>query len=156
MTGQLLDLDASRHESRVLSSWIAGRDGAAERAGIVAFGENSTRQLTMGELANLLGRRAPFIVRCCRDGRNRHARVGGLLVRVAGRWRDCHPAGRHLRTERWQPRDRADHDYWWMFNEKACDGWTSAAAWEYLIASKLLVRRRLRRVAPPELRTAIG
>jgi HK97 family phage portal protein len=34
-------------------------------------------------------------------------------------------------------RDSADHEYWWMFNEKACDGWTSAAAWEAIILSKL-------------------
>ncbi|MCP6582294.1 hypothetical protein NL505_28080, partial [Klebsiella pneumoniae] len=36
-------------------SWMAGRDGAAERAGIVALGENSSGSLTMDELANLLG-----------------------------------------------------------------------------------------------------
>jgi HK97 family phage portal protein len=36
-----------------------------------------------------------------------------------------------------QTRKRAEHDYWWMFNEQACEGMTSAAAWEYMISAKL-------------------
>jgi phage terminase large subunit-like protein len=43
MTGTLLDLQATRYESRVLGSWLAGRDGASGRAGIAALGENPAR-----------------------------------------------------------------------------------------------------------------
>lgn len=55
MTGQLLNLEATPHTSRVLDSWMAGRDGAANRAGMVALGENSSGSMGMDELANLLG-----------------------------------------------------------------------------------------------------
>ncbi len=33
---------------------------------------------------------------------------------------------------------RTMHDVWWLFNEQACDGWTSHAAWTYLFASRML------------------
>jgi hypothetical protein len=54
MTGQMLNLEATPHKSRVLGSWRAGREGAAERAGIAALGENASG-MSMDELANLLG-----------------------------------------------------------------------------------------------------
>lgn len=37
-----------------------------------------------------------------------------------------------------EPRERARHDYTWLFNEQASTGWTSADAWTYLVSSKLL------------------
>lgn len=42
--------------------------------------------------------------------------------------------------ERTQGRNRreVDHPYWWLFNEQPCEGWTSAAAWQYLVMSRLL------------------
>ncbi|KIA78819.1 hypothetical protein QR66_19385, partial [Chromobacterium piscinae] len=35
-------------------------------------------------------------------------------------------------------RDRVDHDYWWLFNESANTEYTSAAAWEFGMESRLL------------------
>lgn len=35
-------------------------------------------------------------------------------------------------------RREVDHPYWWLFNEQPSDGWTSAAAWQYLVMSRLL------------------
>ena len=37
---QTFNMTAANHGSRVLGDWIAGRDGAAERAGLLALGEN--------------------------------------------------------------------------------------------------------------------
>lgn len=35
-------------------------------------------------------------------------------------------------------RREVDHPYWWLFNEQPSEGWTSAAAWQYLVMSRLL------------------
>lgn len=52
-----LTINTSEYGSRVLGDWIASRQGAAERAGIVALGENTVESgtLSSSELANLLG-----------------------------------------------------------------------------------------------------
>ncbi|WP_231055808.1 phage portal protein, partial [Staphylococcus aureus] len=41
------------------------------------------------------------------------------------------PVGIYERGE--NGRSKADHPYWFLFNEQASDNWTSSAAWEYLI-----------------------
>lgn len=139
MTGKVLNLEAARHDSRVLGSWIAGRDGAADRAGINALGigENSTSSLTVNELANLLGaaHRSSSGASVTADTAMRVSAVYGCVSLIAGAIATL-PVGVFERSG--GDRQKADHDYWWFLNEKASDGWTSAAAWEYVIASKLL------------------
>jgi HK97 family phage portal protein len=136
MTGNLLDLEATRHESRVLGSWIAGRDGAAERAGIVALGENSRGSLTLDELTNLLGaaHRASSGAAVTADTAMRVSAVYSCVSLVAGAIATL-PIGVYERNN--GDHSKADHDYWWMLNEKASDGWTAAAAWEAIMLSKL-------------------
>lgn len=136
MTGKLLNLEAARHDSRVLGSWMAGRDGAAERAGIVALGENSSGSMSMGELANLLGaaHRSSSGAAVTAETGMRVSAAYGCMSLVAGAIATL-PIGIYERKG--NERDSADHDYWWMLNEKASDGWTSAAAWEAIILSKL-------------------
>lgn len=136
MTGNLLNLEASRHESRVLGSWLAGRDGAAERAGLVALGENSSGSLTMGELANLIGAgyRSSSGATVTAETGMRVSAAYACMSLVAGAIATL-PIGIYERKG--NERDSADHDYWWMLNEKASDGWTSSAGWESIILSKL-------------------
>lgn len=136
MTGKLLNLEATAHESRVLGSWMAGRDGAAERAGIVAMGENSSSSLTMSELANLLGaaHRSSAGSAVTAETAMRVSAAYGCMSLVAGAIATL-PIGIYERQG--NTRDTADHEYWWMLNELASDGWTSAAAWEALVLSKL-------------------
>jgi len=136
MTGKLLNLEASRQESRVLGSWLAGRDGAAERAGVVALGENSHSALEMGELANLLGaaHRSSSGAAVTAETAMRVSAAYGCMALVAGAIATL-PVGVFQRTG--NDRDSADHDYWWMLNEKATDGWTASAAWEAIMLSKL-------------------
>jgi HK97 family phage portal protein len=136
MTGKLLNLQAERHESRVLGSWMAGRDGAAERAGIAALGENSHSDLSMNELASLLGaaHRSSSGSTVTADTAMRVSAAYGCMSLVAGAIATL-PIGIYERKG--NERDSADHDYWWMLNELASDGWTASAAWEAIMLSKL-------------------
>jgi HK97 family phage portal protein len=136
MTGKLLNLEAKRHDSRVLGSWLAGRDGGAERAGLVALGENSSGSLTMTELANLLGaaHRSSSGASVTAETAMRVSAAYACMSLVAGAIATL-PIGIYERLG--NERDSADHDYWWMLNEKASDGWTSATAWEAIMLSKL-------------------
>ena len=136
MTGKKLNLQATRHESRVLGSWIAGRDGAAERVGIVALGQNSSSDLSMTELAHLLGAayRSSSGAEVTAETGMRVSAAYGCMSLVAGAIATL-PIGIYERKG--NARDSAGHDYWWMLNELASDGWTSSAAWESIILSKL-------------------
>lgn len=133
---QLLDLTAKPQGSRVLGDWIASRDGAASRAGIVALGENSSGPLTLGELSALLGAssRSSSGANVTAETSMRVSAVYGCVSLLAGAISTL-PLGVFQRTE--EGRDKADHPYWWLFNEQASEGWTSAAAIEYLITAKL-------------------
>lgn len=133
---QLLDLTAKPQGSRVLGDWIASRDGAASRAGIVALGENSTGSLTLAELSSLLGAtsRSSSGANVTAETSMRVSAVYGCVSLLAGAISTL-PLGVFERTK--EGRDKADHPYWWLFNEQASDGWTSAAAIEYLISAKL-------------------
>lgn len=136
MTGKLLNLQAQRHESRVLGTWLAGRDGGTERAGVVALGENSTSSLTTSELANLLGAasRASSGAPVTAETGMRVSAAYGCMSLVAGAIASL-PLGMYERKG--NDRDSADHEYWWMLNEKASDGWTAFDAWQAIILSKL-------------------
>lgn len=136
MTGKLLNLEAQRHDSRVLGTWLAGRDGGAERAGVVALGENSSSSLTMTELVNLIGAsyRSSSGESVTAETAMRVSAAYGCMSLVAGATASL-PIGIYERKG--NERDTADHDYWWMLNEKASDGWTAFDAWQAILLSKL-------------------
>lgn len=133
---QTLDLTARAQGSRVLGSWMAGRDGAAERAGIVAMGENSSGDMTLAELSSMIGAtsRASSGASVTADTSMRVSAVYGCVSLIAGAIATL-PLGVFQRTA--EGRDKADHPYWWLFNEQASENWTSSAALEYLISAKL-------------------
>lgn len=134
---QTLDLTAKPYTSRVLGDWLATREGGTERAGVVALGENSAENgMTMGELASLLGaaHQSSSGAAVTRDSAMRVSAVYGCVRLIAGAIATL-PLGVFERTK--DGRDKADHPYWWLFNEQASENWTSAAAIEYLISSKL-------------------
>lgn len=132
---QTFDLTAREHGSRVLGDWIASGEGRAERAGVAALTENGSENgLTIAELSNLLGaaNRSVSGIPVTRDTAMRVATVYACVALVAGAVASL-PLGFYERDNR----KKADHDYWWLFNERASEQWTSAAAWEYLISAKL-------------------
>lgn len=136
MAAQMMNLEAVQHSSTVLSSWLAERDGGLDRAGVVALGENSSSQFSMGELANLLGasQRASSGSPVTAETAMRVSAAYGCMSLIAGAIATL-PVG--LYERKGNERDTANHEYWWMLNELASDGWTSAAAWEAIILSKL-------------------
>lgn len=133
---QTLNLAAREHGSRVLGEWIAGREGAAARAGLLALGENTVESgtLNISELANLLGAsaRSAAGVPVTKESAIRVSVVYAAVALVAGAIASL-PLAIYERDDR----TKVDHDYWFVLNERAADGWTSFAFWEYLISSKL-------------------
>ncbi|MCE3262630.1 MAG: Phage-related protein [Pseudoduganella sp.] len=137
MTAKLLNLEAARHDSRVLGAWIAQDAGRGARAGVQAFGENSSQQLNVDELANLLGaaNRSVTGYAVTEDTAMRVSAVYACVSLIAGAIASL-PVGIFKREG--NERSAADHDYWWMFNELASDGWTAFDAWNAILTSKLL------------------
>ncbi len=139
---QILDLAAPQGGSRVLAEWMASREGSADRAGIalpLAAGEPAENQqssggLSVDELANLLGAtsRTASGVQVTRESAMRVSVVYAAVSLVAGAIASL-PVGIYERDTR----ESAEHDYWFLLNEKAKEGWTSFTFWEYLISSKL-------------------
>lgn len=133
---QTLNLAARERGSRVLGEWIAGREGAAARAGLLALGENTVESgtLNISELANLLGANARSAagVPVTKESAIRVSVVYAAVALVAGAIASL-PLAIYERDDR----TKVDHDYWFVLNERAADGWTSFAFWEYLISSKL-------------------
>jgi len=134
----ILDLTARRHESRVLSRYLADRPGAAERVGVQALGENSvTTNLNYEELVNVLGMSGMSSSgqAVTPDTALRVSAVYGCVSRIAGAISTL-PLGIFERLPG-ADRQPAEHDYHWMLNERACDEFSSADAWTFLVSAKL-------------------
>jgi hypothetical protein len=108
---QTLDLTAKPQGSRVLGDWIASREGAAERAGIVALGENSTGSLTLSELTAMIGASAVSSsgASVTADTAMKVSAVYGCVSLIAGAISTL-PLGVFQRTS--EGRDKAEHPYW--------------------------------------------
>lgn len=137
---QTLELTRTEHSSRVLEGWIASRDGAPERLGRqadpLAMAENgSLDEMGMQELVGLLGAsyRTAAGENVTSDSAKRVSAVYACVSLIAGAIATL-PLGFYERAD--AGRGKADHPYWWLFNESACDGWTSSVAIEYLFNSK--------------------
>lgn len=138
MNTATITVSTGEYGSRVLADWIASREGAAERAGLVALGENTVESSSMGfgELASLLGASARSSAgeTVTKETSMRVSAVYGCVSLIAGAIASL-PLGIYERGARGP--DKADHPYWYMFNEQASENWTSYAAWEYMISAKL-------------------
>lgn len=131
---EVFNLTAEPRGSRVLGDWIASREGAAERAGIVAAGDLPPGSLTVDELANLLGAttRAASGAAVTREAAMRVSVVYAAVSLVAGAIASL-PLAIYGRDSR----EKVDHDYWYLLNENPGGVWSAFALWEYLISSKL-------------------
>lgn len=138
MTAAVLDLTARRHESRVLSHYLAGRPGGAERAGVQAYGQNITASgLGYDDLINLFSTSGASTggVAVTPDSALRVSAVYGCVNRIAGAISTL-PLGIYERLGA-LGRQPVEHDYHWMLNERACEEFSSADAWTYLVSAKL-------------------
>lgn len=133
---QTFNMTAQAHGSRVLGDWIAGREGGAERAGLLALGENevTTSGTTLGELTNLLGAQSRSVagVRVTKETAMRVSVVYAAVSLVAGAIASL-PISIYERGSR----EKVDHDYWYLLNENAGGVWSAFTFWEYLMSSKL-------------------
>ncbi len=151
MTAEVSAQIAPQHRSRVLDQWIAGRDGGMQRAGIEAIGENSfVDGVSPEDLASVLGLQARSAagVAVTPASALQVTTIYACVSLVSGTVASM-PLGVYERSGK--DRQKSDHEYWWLFNEQACEQWTSAAAWEYLISSKLLYGDGFARLLRPSL-----
>lgn len=136
MTAQVFNLQAQKHRASTLDAFLASRPGAAERAGVQAWGENATtRNLTVDEIAKLLGAVGTSAagVPVNDETAMRVATVYSCVSLIAGAIASL-PFNVHERPSKAQ----VDHDLWWMLNEQANEDMTAFTAWEFLLTSKLL------------------
>lgn len=134
----ILNLDTGAYRSRVLDTWLSGRDGGHERAGLSNVAENGTESgMTADQFVTALGIGAATSagVNVTRETAMRVSAVYACVSRVAGAIASM-PVGIYERSDG-DRRKARDHDYWWMFNEQACEGWSAYSAWEYVVSSKL-------------------
>lgn len=140
------DLSARQHQSAVLGSWLARREGGAARAGVdfartpsvQAYGQNSTTtNLTSKELASMLGASSMTQsgIQVNEDVAMKVTTVYGCVALIAGTISTL-PLPIYERDG--EGRKRADHDYWWMLNEQANEDWATCTAFEFLLMSRLL------------------
>lgn len=136
---QILNLDMQAHRSSVLDAWLSTREGAAERLGrepVALIGENSHQDgLSLSELVGLLGAsyRTAAGESVTTETAAKVSAVYACVSLIAGAIASL-PLGFYERSN--GDRGKADHPYWWYFNESACDGWTSFDAIQYLFESK--------------------
>ncbi|WP_298235905.1 phage portal protein [uncultured Azohydromonas sp.] len=133
------DLSARRHDSRVLGSWLASREGGAQRAGIQASAadENAvTTGLTAQQLVNVLGmsNTSAAGVAVTQDTAMRVSAVYGCVSLIAGAIAGLPLA---IYERKGEEKSRASHEYWGMLNEQPCEEMCAYTAWEYLISAKL-------------------
>lgn len=137
MTSTTLDLAAKVHGSAVLQRWLAGRPGAAERAGLsaqpqahaghVPWGGISWDDWVRGNVAGLAGvneqaARALAAVNACVN------LIGGSIASMP-----LHLYRRRSDGER----EAVKPPLWWLLNERPAPGWSAASFWEFLVASRL-------------------
>lgn len=133
---QVLDLTAKQHTSGVLATWLAGRDGAAQRAGVQAYGENAVQtNLSYQELLSVLGIAGASAagVNVTPESAMRQATVYACVDRITGAVSSM-PIDIFERVG--ADRQPVEHDYHWMLNERACEDWSAADAWVYLLGGK--------------------
>lgn len=157
MTAKTFDLTARQHTSRVLAAHLARDPAAATRAGVTpvrAVGENSvTTNMSAQELLNVLGLAGATAagVQVTPDIAMRVATVYACVSLIAGAVSTL-PIGIFERLN--GERRKADHEYWWLFNEQACEEFTSSAAWEYVICSKMFYGDGYAELLRPSVRSS--
>jgi HK97 family phage portal protein len=133
----VFNLEAKRHESSVLASYIAGREGGAQRAGVQAAAQNTTvTNLNAETLAGILGLASSSAagVAVTPESAMRVSTVYACVAKLSGAIASLPFAVFERDGEAKKP---ADHPYWWMLNEEANADMTASTAWKMLISGQL-------------------
>ncbi|WP_331615318.1 phage portal protein [Roseateles sp.] len=121
----------------MLSQFLAGRPGAAQRAGVKALRENSVASnLSLDDLTKLLGSygMSKAGVPVTEETAMRVSAVYACVDRIVGAIATL-PLGIYERAG--EARKPVEHDYHWMLNERANEDMSAADAWSQLVANKL-------------------
>lgn len=118
--------------SVILNAWKAEREASRIKASL----EDANRPITQEELLSALGGTATHAGQVVNERTALgvgavYASVGLIAGAIASM-----PLSIYERTA--DGRAKADHEYWWLFNEQPHDDWDAATFWEYIVASKLL------------------
>lgn len=129
---QLLNLTATRHESRVLSTWLSSRSGAAQRAGVAPRNEvvssNSAGMRALFEplptssgypVTDFTAMLVSTVFACL-------SKIGGAVLQLP---LHQYRLGQGGDRERVTPSSKL----WWMLNESPAAQWTAASWKEWIV-----------------------
>lgn len=153
MPTQTLNLAARPHQSRTLMAFLAKQPGDAfRRAGITpqAAGPVKTESSLMwggiswddwvrgnvggvGTLSENAARAVAAVTACVNL-------IGGCIASMP----------LHTYRRNGDDREQVKTDLWWLMNERPFEGWTAAAFWEYLVASRLFYGDAFARIHRPQ------
>lgn len=152
----ILDLAARRHESRVLSTWLAGRPGAAERVQssviTVSSLERGDGPITHQQLAAALGGLPASSGVVVNEALARSvSAVWACIDRIAGSIASM-PLPVYERGEK--GRQRVEHEVWWLLNEQPWPNLSAATFMEYVVGCLLLGGDGFAEILRPSFRSA--
>lgn len=133
-----LNLEAKRHESKVLTRWLDGRPGAVDRAGLVAANASAVRNVTYSDSVLEAFGVVPAAagVSVTPTSAMRVSAVFACVQRIAGAIASM-PVHQYERTA--DGRQRVENaPYWWLLNEQPTDRYSAASMWEHVVADFLL------------------
>lgn len=129
---QLLNLQAQRHESRVLADWLASREGARSRAGVAPQAATVASSDRDGMMALFAPVMASSGVPVTEQTAMQVGTVYACLSKLAGAITQLpiHQFRMDLQGEREKLQPTP---LWWLLNESPVDNWTSASWKEWIV-----------------------
>jgi HK97 family phage portal protein len=163
MSARVFDLTARKYESRVLADFARAQPAGFEsrvrdQVPAVAAENTTTANLTGEQLVAMLGLTATASsgVVVSPEVAMRVSAVYGCANLISGAVMTIPlPVYERVRLEDGtETRAPAKHDYWWMLNEQANEEMSAAAAWQWLVSSRVFHGDGFGRLLRPDFRSA--
>lgn len=122
----------SQSGSVILQKWKAEREASRLSASI----ERGNKPITQEDLLAYLGGGASYAGPAVNERTAMNVGAVYACIGLVSGAISSMPLPVYQRTN--EGRERADHEYWWLFNEQAHEDWDAATFWEYVVAAKLL------------------
>lgn len=135
---KVFDFTARQHPSRVLETWLAGREGGAQRAAGHSVENSVSTNLSAEQLMQTLGLAgmSDAGIGVTEDTSMRVSTVYACVSLLCGAISSL-PVGIFERDGMNRRPTPTTHDYWWFLNEQANDDMAAATAWEMVLSGKL-------------------
>lgn len=129
-------LDTTRHQSRVLSTFLDSRPGGRQRAGVQTPAPRNAATVSSGDRQGMLDLFAPIVSSAGFPVTERTAmQVGTVyacLAKLSGAITQL-PLQQY-RLDTYGNRERMEPTpLWWLLNESPADAWTAASWWEWIV-----------------------